>query len=421
MAQDPFLIDQIQIEPGSGQTLLVSRDAATGALRLQDAVTTGGILLHQLAGLRAIGNVYVVGKTGTGAEYTTIQSALDAVPSAASSANPYIVLVMPGIYTETVNIARDGVRLVGLGNPLIRSALELTPDAGGADHTLIISAQLGTIPLSTLIEGFTITNVHTNKACVRVLGAAASTVASVGVVLRNCDLQANGAGGNRNVWATACNNITFEGGRWSEAANLGLLLIEEVSGLWISGVTGMGAISLRYDTTEDEPSLGANVFSITDCGTVAGATLLATPAAIDLAGGGDLVVIGTVFGGQTNLSGDQSMSLRGCVVPVLNLLETVTVTAENSLIQSILAANATAELDLPKLRGTATLAAAATIAVAFDIPMSDADYQVDLELPSRPVNDETPWVTAKAVTGFTINFQTAQTMTCLWQATRSNV
>ena len=128
MAQDPFLIDQIQIEPGSGQTLLVSRDAATGALRLQDAVTTGGILLHQLAGLRAIGNVYVVGKTGTGAEYTTIQSALDAVPSAASSANPYIVLVMPGIYTETVNIARDGVRLVGLGNPLIRSALELTPD-----------------------------------------------------------------------------------------------------------------------------------------------------------------------------------------------------------------------------------------------------------------------------------------------------
>jgi len=421
MAQSPFLIDQIQIEPGSGDTLLFGRDAATGALRFQDAVTIGGILLHQLAGLRAIVNVYVVGKSGTGAAYTTIQSALDAVPSAASSANPYIILVMPGIYTETVNIVRDGVRLVGLGNPLIRSALELTPDAGGADHTVIVSEQLGTIPLSTLIEGFTITNVHTNKAAVRVVGAAASTVASVSVVLRNCDLQANGVGGNRSVWATAANNIFIEGGRWSEAANLGLLLIEEVSTLRISGVAGIGAINLRYDTAQDQPSLGPISYTIAQCGVIADATVLATPAAIDLDGGGSMVLDGVVMGGQTNLSGDQSVILRGCTVPVLNLLETISVAAENSLVQSVLAPNATAELDLPKLRGTATLAAAATIAVAFDIPMSDASYQVDLELPSRPVNDETPWITAKAVTGFTINFQTAQTMTCLWQATRSDV
>src|SRR3989344_4953294 len=132
MAQGPFLIDQIQIEPGSGQLLLIYRDAT-------------GSVAFQVAGLRTIGNVKVVGRSGAGAQYTTIQDALDTVPTSASATNPYIILVMPGRYDETVNIVRDGVRLVGLGQPEIRSALEATPDAPGADHTAIVSAQLGTI------------------------------------------------------------------------------------------------------------------------------------------------------------------------------------------------------------------------------------------------------------------------------------
>lgn len=115
------------------------------------------------------------------------------------------------------------------------------------------------------------------------------------------------------------------------------------------------------------------------------------------------------------------MVLRGCTAEALNLLETVSVSAENSLVKTVVAGNLNAELDLPKKRGTAVLGAATTIAVAFDIPFSDANYEVSLELPSRPVNDESPWVTLKATTGFTINFQTAQTMTVRWLATRYDV
>lgn len=420
MAQSPFLIDQIQIEPGSNQTLLINRDAATGALRFQDAVITGGILLHQLAGLRAITNVFTVGKTGAGAQYTTIQSALDAVPSSASATNPYLVLVMPGRYDETLNIVRDGVRLVGIGRPEVRSALEATPDAVGNDHTLIISEQNGTIPRSILIQGFDITNAHTNKAAVRVVGGAASNVGNQGITLLDCNLQANSAGGNRNLWATAANIIRVFGGYWSESSNLGLLLLEEVGLFLAQGVQGIGAISLRYDTGNAQPAGGAVGYIFTDCGEIAAATALGTPIAVDLDGDGVATFDNCILGGQANLSGDQSFLLRNCVTAGLNLQETVTVTARATLVGSIVAANANAVLDVPKLRGTATLDTEAMVDVVFDVPMSDADYHVDLELPSRPANDETPWITNKAVTGFTVNFQSNQDLTAEWRVTRSD-
>ena len=291
MPQSPFLIDQIDIEPGSVGTRRINRDAGTGGMAFQDAVVTSPITLVMLAGLRNIANVLIVGKSGAGAQYTTIQAALDVVPSAASAINPYIVLVMPGRYDETVNIVRDGVRLIGIGQPEIRSALEATPDAVGNDHTVIVSAQLGTIPLSTIISGFIISNVHTNKAAVRVVGAAASTVGSGGIILKDCDIRANGAGGNRSIWATACNIIRVFGGSWSEAANLGLLLIQEVATFSAVGVSGIGAIDLRYDTANDQPSLGGLAYSFTDCGNIAGITALATPIAVDLDGDGTREVI----------------------------------------------------------------------------------------------------------------------------------
>jgi len=229
MAQDPFLIDQLDIEPSAAGTRRINRDAGTGGLAFQDAIITTPITLSQLAQI-PIANVLTVGKSGAGAQYTTIQTALDAVPSIASATNPYVIVVFPGRYDETVNIVRDGVRLFGIGKPEIRSALEATPDAPGNDHTLIISAQLGTIPLSTIIQGFQISNVHANKAAIRVVGAAASTVGNTGIEIRDCDLNANSAVGNYSLWATAVNRIDVVGGNWKEASNLGLLLVQEVAG-----------------------------------------------------------------------------------------------------------------------------------------------------------------------------------------------
>jgi len=423
MAQDPFLIDQIDIEPSAAGTRRINRDAATDGLAFQDAVVTTPLTLSQLAGLRNIPNVLIVGTSGAGAAYTgatAIQDALDAVPAAASAANPYIVLVLPGVYDETVNIVRDGVRLVGIGKPTIRSALEATPDAVGNDHTVIISAQLGTIPLSTIIQGFTITNAHTNKACVRIVGAAGSTVGSSMLSLIDCDLNPNAAAGNRTLWATAVNNVEVVGGQWTESTNLGLLLLEEVSWFQAKGVRLLGAISLRYDDANDEPVNTGNAYRFIDCGPIAATTLLATPVQVDLDGDGSLLFEGCSLP-ATVLSGDQAAIFRNCAVEELDVQETVTVGAENTLVKAITAANAGAVLDLPKLQGTIAFAAATTADVTFDIPMSDASFQVFLEVPSQPANDETPWITLKAVTGFRINFATNQTMTVGWTAIRIDV
>jgi hypothetical protein len=103
MPQPPFLIDVLQVEPGSGDTLTVSRDSAGGALKFVDALLTSGVLLPSLVGLRNVTGVYIVGRAGDGAPYTTIQSALDAVPDSSSAAAPSLVLIMPGVYTENVS------------------------------------------------------------------------------------------------------------------------------------------------------------------------------------------------------------------------------------------------------------------------------------------------------------------------------
>ena len=415
MAQGPFLIDQVQIEPGSVGTRLISRDTGTGGLKLTDPL--GSLLLSQMAGLRNIANVLVVGKSGLGAQYTTIQSALDVVPSNASATNPYIVLVLPGRYDETVTIVRDGVRLVGLGQPEIRSLLEATPDAPGATHTVSIVAGLGSVPRSLIIEGFIISNVHSTKAAVRVTGADGSLVGNGDIVLRNCSVRANSAVGNYSLWANACNNIVVEGGAWSEASNLGLLLLREVSVFRATGVTGLGALDLQYDTSEDEPANGAGSFVFNQCPDIAINTALMTPVTVNCAGGGT-VQFDSCSLNNPIFNGNQSLTARGTTFLGLRLNDTVTATLLNCTRTGGLNNNVGAVLDEHQRAGEVTFAATTDEAVAFDIPFSDGNYQVAFEVDSQPVNDETPWVTGKAGAGFTVNFATAQTLTLSWLATR---
>jgi len=419
MPQAPLLIDQIQIEPGSGQVLLVYRDAATGSLGFKDAVLTGGILLSQLAGLRNISNVRVVGKAGDGAQYTTIQAALDTVPSNASATNPYLVLVMPGRYDETVTIVRDGVRLIGLGQPEIRSALEATPDAAGADHTVLINAALGTIPRSLLIEGFTLSNAHSTKAAVRVVGTVGSLVGDGGIVLRNCSLRANSAVGNYSLWATCCNDITADGGAWQEANNVGLLLLQEVSTFQATGVAGIGACELRYDTTEDEPANGGGSYIFNQCPRIAASTSLGIPFTSTCSGGGRIEFNGCSVA-TAIFTGDRTLTARSTAFGGLTLLNTTVATLTNCA-HGATNTNATAVLDESRRMGEAVFAADTVAGVDFALPFSDGSYQVSFEVDSRPVNDETPWVTSKSDTGFTLNFQTAQTLTVTWLATRTDV
>ena len=163
MPQSPFLVDALQIEPGSGNTLTVSRDSAAGAMKFVDAILTSGVLLSDLVGVRNITGVFVVGRAGEGAAYTTIQSALDAVPDSSSASAPSLVLVMPGMYTENITIQKDGTYLVGLGG--------VTLINDGASDTVEVSAAIATTPQDVLLRGLVIKNTIAAKACVRILGA----------------------------------------------------------------------------------------------------------------------------------------------------------------------------------------------------------------------------------------------------------
>jgi len=165
MPQPPFLVDALQIEPGSGDTLTISRDSTDGAMKFVDAVITSGAALSQLMGLRNVTGVFVVGRAGDGASYTTIQSALDAVPASSSAAAPSLVLVLPGMYTEDITIQKDGVYLVGLGGVTITNSIF------SANDTVEISAAISTTPQNVLLRGLVIKNTTAAKACVRVIGA----------------------------------------------------------------------------------------------------------------------------------------------------------------------------------------------------------------------------------------------------------
>ncbi|MBQ73300.1 MAG: hypothetical protein CMJ67_10390 [Planctomycetaceae bacterium] len=163
MAQPPFLVDELQIEPGSGDTITLSRDSTDGAMKFVDAVLTSGVLLPDLVGLRNVTGVYVVGRAGDGAAYTSIQDALDAVPDSSSAAAPSLIMILPGVYTENVTIQKDGAYLVGLGG--------VTLTNNGVSDTVEISAAITTTPQDVLLRGLKIQNTSGGRSCVRILGA----------------------------------------------------------------------------------------------------------------------------------------------------------------------------------------------------------------------------------------------------------
>lgn len=160
MAQPPFLVDQIQIEPGSAGTRLISRDSS-GELKFQDPVTT--LLLSQMAGSRNITGVFIVGRGGSGAAYTSIQDALDDIPATSSSTEPSVVLVYPGVYQENLKIKRDGVTIIALG--------EVTIQNSGASNTVEISASVESTPKTVTLRNLTISNDAAGQACITLLGA----------------------------------------------------------------------------------------------------------------------------------------------------------------------------------------------------------------------------------------------------------
>lgn len=409
MAQDPLKVDQLQIEPGSAGTRLISADPVSGALRFQDSVAAA-TNLHSLAGVGTVANVLVVGKSGLGAQYTTIQSALDDIPASASAANPYVVLVMSGVYTENLTLYRDGVALVGIGRPVLRAAAD--------DHTLLIVEQGGTVPNTGLVQGFRVENAYDNKAAIRVQGGAGSTLASSGISFVDCSLDGGSAGGNYALYATAVNTLFLQGVT-ATGGVFSTVTLQEVGTLsWTSGSCPTG-LFVRYDTGSPEPSGGiVGGYSFSGLGHIGVSSGLNPTSQVSLTGG----IQEAKFHGCTHtflqVTGTEAVSLYGGVVVALQALGTFGVSFyAGAELGTVAASDPTCTLRA-SVNGTAAFAAAASAVVTFDVPQPDDSYQVAFELDDRPANDEVPWVTAKTASGFTINFNTAQTLGVSWQVTR---
>jgi len=410
MAQDPAKFDQLQIEPGAVGTRLINR-ATDGSLRFTDP-SAGALTLSQLAGLRNIAGVLIVGKSGSGAAYTTVQAALDAIPATSDPVtDPYIVLIGPGRYAETLNIVRNGVSLVGLGG-VILDPLQTTPNGVGAYHTVVVQAALGTIPRSVALHNLTIRNFHDNYACVRVSGGAGSGVGSLGVVLYNCVLSPEAPGGNRGVWATAVNRVSA---LWcSEASSTGLALdlIENVADFGAKGSI-LTACEFTYDTADPQPSLVPTGYRLLDT-QLLGSTL--NPALrVSLTGDSEFAASGVLCDGNVDVAGDRAAVFSQCQITDLTIGDSAQVVLLDSS-RGTLAAAGTATLAEPRVSGAVAFAAEATKDVVFDAPGPDDAYAVAVE-----ADDDLGgswWVTNKTAAGFRINVPAPVTLDVIWVATR---
>ena len=416
MAQNPYLVDQVQIEPGAEGSRLI-RKAADGSLEFVDPTNTSGITLTQLAGLQSVANVLTVGKSGAGAEYNTIQEALDAIPASASATNPYFVLVGPGVYRETLNFARDGVIVQGFG-AILQSLAEATPNGDGAYHTVVIQAALGTVPDLIMFRDLYISNVHNGYACIRATGGAASEVLSNGLYLHNCQLVANAAGGNRPIWADSVNYIYVQGGDMRDSGELSLCLFDNCAGVWVQGVRQVPALQVDIDNTGTLPSEDIQGVYLDDCFALGYQSTLVPPVAVTFTGEGGEFSMNGCTGSTPNatFTGDQPVEVRNGEMGNITLS-----TCPLTLIRSTygtLAVDAGSTVVMERDSGTEAFAAATSAAVTFPVSHLNNSYQVSLETPSQIAGGVPPWITDKLATGFTINFAQAQTMTVGWNVTR---
>lgn len=173
MAQPPFRSDAIQIE-GDGPGTRLIECAEDGSLLFTDPTAPGGVRLYELAGLQRAQHTLVVtpdglaaSKDAAGNPITTIQAALDAVPSTSGALEPWTILVASGNYFEDLILTRSHVTLLGLGGVGVYSA--------GNEHTIRIVQGSDSTPYRVRLQNLTIGNGNAGRACVSLSTAQFAT------------------------------------------------------------------------------------------------------------------------------------------------------------------------------------------------------------------------------------------------------
>jgi len=392
MPQDPIQVDAIQIAPGETGTRLIERDPATGAIRITDP-TVAGLTVADLAGLRSIANVFVVGKSGSGAQYNTIQAAVDAVLATSSLTDPSIVYILAGVYAEQVTIEKDGIWLMSPGGASIEA-----PSAGA---TIIVQSAVGTDPNWLHIQNLRIANSFAGDPCIDIIGGATSVIGSAEVGIVDCDLVASGAGAFQ-VRATTVNNIRIQGGTWAGSHSTSLTRITQCARCSIRDIDQAVHLQLDYDSGNPIPSLVSSSYHLASMALLG--NIMST-----LTGVGSLSIDSVMrsgSGGGLTLDGDGV----GTFEAANSDLDSVVVNNSAPLVMrgckrtSIAGAGTIAE-DLQ--RGTISFTASSSEAVSFAVDGPDDDYHVTYETELT----EALGTTSPTASGFTASFSGAQTTT----------
>ncbi len=454
MPQPPLKVDQIQIEPGAVDGPRFIQRASDGSLQFIDPLVPAGLTLTQLTGLKAIAGVLIAGN-GPGASFPTIGQCLDNVPDTSSPSHPWVILIMPGNYAETVNIVRDGVTLIGLGGVNILPLVSV-PNAPGAYHTVVVQAALGTIPTQVVFRDINFVNIHDNFACVRIVGGLNSTVGLNGILFDNCTFAATAAGGNREIWATAVNDIVVTGGNMGAAgtANLARTVFENVSRVQVERVTDINNLYFTLNPNNDQPQgLGVGVpygYTVKSCpglgrlaassgGAVQGVSFVYT-AAIPLTAAVDVTAL--LHLDSLTLTTNQD----GLGAPNLTLYGnspggTITAIATNCAFNQVTCdedtysngVNLTAKhcefFSTPVTSPASNIGG--TRLTSGDIPVNFSNQSsLDVTLPYNfkggnyhvfmtiltPGAGGLPWITGQSASGFTINFSASVSLQMRWLA-----
>ena len=390
MVQPAYQIDQLQVEPGSGQTLTISRDAATGSLKFVDAVVTGGINLSDLAGLASIGSVFVVGSSGAGATYTTVQAALDAVPLTSSATQPNVILLTPGVYQENLTISKDGVALIGMGEVRLKNS--------GAASTVTIQPGAGSVPLTFLMRGVKIENDSVGQDCVSITGVAATTLGSDELKFESCTFVTSNVG-NFPINASIANNIKVENCQLSTDPN-SILQASQVASLVLKSCTSVPLVQLSYTNAGVLPSILTSEFVFEEC-----TSILTT--SVSMTGVGSFTATGCPSIGDYTISGDRTSTFSQCNLGNLSINNTSVVVLTHCT-RGTAAGAGTLDEDLTQ--GTVSFAASATQTVALPVSRSSNVFTILLD-----TGDATPsFASNKTTTGFDVTFTAPITTTVRW-------
>ena len=397
MAQDPLQVDAIQIEPGSGDTLTIARDE-DGNLVFVDETLSSGATLAELAGIRSVPQILTVGQSGAGAAYNTIQDAIDAVPATASATDPYVILVLPGVYAENLTVEKDGISIVGTG----ASSSIISPATG---DSITVQASVTTTPKSFEIKDLRVESTEMGKACVLVSGGAGSEVAESKLRITGCELVASGAGGF-SLKADSVNNILAAGGDWGGGNALSSVRVTNCASLVLKGQANLPSVQLDYDSTGAVPSVVTTAYTVSGVGSIG--DLQST-----LTGGGSLLVSHCGSVGDLTLNGNRSVELIGSSVGDIAINDSVTATIASTKHGAL---SGDGSVSASNIGGEVILANQANLDVVFDVSQVDINYTICVEIaPTSTVAS----VNTKTVNGFRISLDQGRTGRLRWHLLRS--